>query len=94
MTMPQRSTISRVCRRIFVDTPIFALIGAPIAVVVAFEYGLPTHGIIALLVMALATGLGITLGFHRLFSHRSFVTSRLAEWMLMILGCMGGQNSP
>jgi stearoyl-CoA desaturase (delta-9 desaturase) len=94
MTMPQRSTISRVCRRIFVDTPIFALIGAPIAVVVAFEYGLPTHGIIAFLVMALATGLGITLGFHRLFSHRSFVTSRLAEWMLMVLGCMGGQNSP
>jgi stearoyl-CoA desaturase (delta-9 desaturase) len=94
MKMPQHSTISRACRRVFADTPIFALIGAPIAIVVAFQYGLPTHGIITFLVMAFVTGLGITLGFHRLFSHRSFATSRLAEWLLMILGCMSGQNSP
>jgi stearoyl-CoA desaturase (Delta-9 desaturase) len=94
MMMPQRATISCFCRTIFVDTPIFALIGAPVAVVVAMQHGLPTHAMITFLVMIFATGLGVTLGFHRLFSHRSFATSRPIEWVLMILGCMAGQNSP
>jgi stearoyl-CoA desaturase (Delta-9 desaturase) len=92
MMMPQRATISCFCRTIFVDTPIFALIGAPVAVVVTMQHGLPTHTMITFLVMIFATGLGVTLGFHRLFSHRSFATSRPVEWVLMILGCMGGQN--
>src|SRR6266478_6086613 len=58
MMMPQRATISRFCRIIFVDTPIFALIGAPVAVVVALQHGLPTHTMITFLVMIFATGLG------------------------------------
>jgi stearoyl-CoA desaturase (delta-9 desaturase) len=92
--MPQRATIGSFCRVILVDTPIFALIGGPLAVAIAIGYGLPTHTIITFLVMVFATGLGTTLGFHRLFSHRSFATSRQVEWVLMILGCMSGQNSP
>ena len=92
--MPHRATIRCFYRVILVDTPIFALIGGPIAVAVAIQYGLPTHTVITFLVMAFATGLGTTLGFHRLFSHRSFATSRQVEWVLMILGCMSGQNSP
>jgi stearoyl-CoA desaturase (delta-9 desaturase) len=45
-------------------------------------------------VMAYATGFGVTLGFHRLFAHRSFATSRPVEWALTILGCAAGQSSP
>ena len=75
MMMPQRATISCFCRTIFVDTPIFAWFGAPVAVVVARQNGLPTHAMITFLAMILTTGLGVTLGFHRLFSHRS-ATSR------------------
>jgi stearoyl-CoA desaturase (delta-9 desaturase) len=36
----------------------------------------------------LLTGFGITVGFHRLFTHRSFKASPLAAWTLGILGSM------
>ncbi|HKG16541.1 MAG TPA: acyl-CoA desaturase [Solirubrobacteraceae bacterium] len=33
-----------------------------------------------------ATGLGVTVGFHRLFTHRSFATTRPLRWLLAVLG--------
>src|SRR6476469_7154998 len=66
------------------------VIGAAAAVIVAALYGRPIHALIILIVMTLMTGLGVTLGYHRLFAHRSFATFRLVECALMILGCMGG----
>ena len=36
----------------------------------------------------LLTGLGITVGFHRLFTHRSFQTSRAVRYIFAILGQM------
>jgi stearoyl-CoA desaturase (delta-9 desaturase) len=36
----------------------------------------------------LLTGLGITVGFHRLATHRSFKTSRVVEFILLALGSM------
>jgi stearoyl-CoA desaturase (Delta-9 desaturase) len=38
------------------------------------------------LAMYIPTGLGVTVGFHRLFTHRSFQTSR---WMRGLLGVLG-----
>jgi stearoyl-CoA desaturase (delta-9 desaturase) len=92
--MPQRATIGALCRTIFINTPVFALAGAPAALIFAFQHGLPTHAGITFVAMMLATGLGTTLGFHRLFAHRAFATARPVEWVLMILGCMAGQNGP
>jgi len=63
-------------------------IGAALAVIVALQYGRPTHAAVTCWAMALLTGLGVTLGFHRLFAHRSFATFRPVECALMILGCM------
>jgi stearoyl-CoA desaturase (delta-9 desaturase) len=70
------------------------IIGAPISVVAACSSGLPMHAIFTLAAVGLGTGLGITLGFHRLFTHRSFATIRPLEWILMVLGCMAGQSAP
>ncbi|WP_447970058.1 acyl-CoA desaturase [Nitrospira sp. M1] len=39
------------------------------------------------------TGLGITVGYHRLFSHRSFKCAKWVEMMLLIAGGMALQNS-
>jgi len=75
-------------------TELAPVVGAPVAVAVACVYGLPVHAIVGLAVMAVATGLGVTVGFHRLFTHRAFATSRPVEWVLMVLGCMSGQSSP
>jgi stearoyl-CoA desaturase (delta-9 desaturase) len=41
-----------------------------------------------LLGLGVLTSLGITVGFHRLFTHRSFKTSRVVEFILAALGSM------
>ena len=66
------------------------VIGAAVAVTVAALYGRPLHAMVTFWLMAFATGLGISLGFHRLFAHRSFATYRPVECGFMILGCMAG----
>jgi stearoyl-CoA desaturase (delta-9 desaturase) len=45
-----------------------------------------------LAVMTLGPGLGITVGFHRLFTHRSFETNKVVECLLGILGSMAVQG--
>ena len=45
-----------------------------------------------LLGMYFATGFGITIGYHRLFTHRSFNTSRPIKFLLGVLGCMSVQG--
>jgi stearoyl-CoA desaturase (delta-9 desaturase) len=42
--------------------------------------------IIVFAIMYVATGLGITVGFHRLFTHRSFKTGKAVKATLAILG--------
>ena len=39
-------------------------------------------------------GLGITLGFHRLLTHRSFRTPRWLEYALTVCGCLAWQGPP
>ena len=46
-----------------------------------------------LIVPYLITGLGVTLGFHRLFTHRAFQTSRPVRVMLAVFGSMAVEGS-
>jgi stearoyl-CoA desaturase (Delta-9 desaturase) len=46
------------------------------------------NDVFVFLVMYAATGLGITVGFHRLFTHRSFKTKRPIRLLLAICGSM------
>ena len=71
-------------------TELALLIGAIAALLVPLLYGLPAHAVLSFFVLALATGLGLSLGYHRLFAHRSLVTFRPVECVLMFLGCMAG----
>jgi len=50
------------------------------------EFGLMTG-------MYLLTMLGITVGFHRLFTHRSFATTPVIRFVLAVLGSMAVQAS-
>jgi stearoyl-CoA desaturase (Delta-9 desaturase) len=45
-----------------------------------------------LLGMYVLTALGITVGFHRLFTHRSFQTNRIIQFVLAALGSMAAQG--
>lgn len=44
--------------------------------------------------MYLLTGFGVTVGFHRLLTHRSFETNPLIKGALLILGTMALQGNP
>ncbi len=42
----------------------------------------------------LTGGIGICLGYHRYFTHRSFETSKPVAYLLAIFGCMAGEAGP
>ncbi len=51
--------------------------------------------LVVFFVMAwIAGGLGITLGYHRLLTHRSFVTYKPIEYILTIFACLSWQGGP
>lgn len=47
---------------------------------------------VAASVMWATTGLGITVGYHRLFTHQSFRARPLTEMLLVVAGSMAGQG--
>lgn len=47
---------------------------------------------IALLLHWITGGLGITLGFHRLITHRSFQTPKWLEYFFVVCGCLACQG--
>jgi stearoyl-CoA desaturase (delta-9 desaturase) len=50
--------------------------------------------ILMFLITTRVIGLGITVGFHRYFSHRSFKTPRWFQFMLACAGCAALQKGP
>jgi len=94
--------MTEICSQTAIPTPLVTTtqrLGTLVAVIVPFLgllvaiYGLWGWGVswidLALLVtMYTLTGLGITIGYHRLFAHRSFQTSRPVRLLLAVLGSM------
>ena len=39
------------------------------------------------------SGMGITMGYHRLFAHKAYKTNVFVEWVLMILGSTAFENT-
>ncbi len=62
----------------------FLLLG--VAVWQAWQSLLGWHDVVVFGVMYVLTGLGITVGFHRYFTHRAFKTGRVVRATLAILG--------
>ena len=63
-------------------------IGLLIAMYGLWGWGFSWVDLMLLVVMYLASGLGITIGYHRLFTHRSFTTFRPVAVLLGVLGSM------
>jgi fatty-acid desaturase len=49
-------------------------------------------GLAVCLSLYLLTIIGVTTGFHRLLTHRSFQTPRAVEYLLTVLGCLATQG--
>jgi len=63
--------------------------GLAIAIVLLWGRGVGVTAIAILVVGYLLTGIGITVGYHRLFTHRSFETYPAVRYALALLGQMG-----
>ncbi|WP_067822087.1 acyl-CoA desaturase [Nocardia inohanensis] len=95
---PRNKTISnpyihRLQRRHFLLFDILPIAG--MAAAVAFTWIRP-FGVLEftlLFTMWLLTGLGVTVGYHRLFTHRTFQAAPAVVAVLAVLGSMSGQGS-
>ncbi len=56
-------------------------------------WGVGWWPLIMLIVMGVLTTLGITVGFHRLFTHRAYQTSRPIQAILAVLGSMAAEGA-
>ena len=73
-----------------VRTLVFGVPPAALAVAAWLAWGgtLHWHDLLVLAITYTLTGLGITVGYHRLFTHRSFKTTRPVRAVLAVLGSM------
>ena len=70
-------------------------IGCAIAIVLLWQYGFMGWLYLSMLIGGwLISGLGITVGFHRLLTHRSFDTYRWVRAVWMTLGALSVEGSP
>jgi stearoyl-CoA desaturase (Delta-9 desaturase) len=79
----QHETADRIATGIVTAVPVLAL-----GLVVWQVWGdfLRWSDVIVFAIMYVATGLGVTVGFHRLFTHRSFKTSKAGRAVFAVLG--------
>lgn len=78
-------------------TALFLLSSFLVAVIAVpayiMQFGITTFDIVHFLVMAYATGLSITIGYHRLFAHRSFDAISPVGVLTGLFGAASFQNS-
>ncbi|MFS1704961.1 fatty acid desaturase, partial [Alteromonas sp. AMM-1] len=75
---------------VFIITGLIAFVGVPIW---AVTQGFDTTEIITTLVLFYATGMSITAGYHRLWSHKTYDAHPAVKVILAIGGAMALQNS-
>ena len=81
----EHETIDRVVRTLAFGVPPAALV---VAGWLAWDGTLHWQDLVVLAITYTLTGLGITVGYHRLFTHRSFKTTRGVRALLAVLGSM------
>lgn len=72
----------------------FPFISMHVGAILALFTGVSWVAIVACLAAVWLRMFGITAGFHRYFSHRSFKTGRIFQFFLGYLGTMAAQNGP
>src|SRR3989344_618870 len=72
------------------STTLIALIGAPLYI---HRYGIAASEIFLLFFYVIATGLSVTMGYHRLFAHVTYKTNNLVRFVLLFFGAAAFQQS-
>jgi stearoyl-CoA desaturase (delta-9 desaturase) len=81
----EHETLDRIVRTVVFGVPPLALAGAGW---LAWGGTLHWNDLVVLVITYTLTGLGITVGYHRLFTHRSFKTGRTVRALLAVCGSM------
>src|SRR3954471_9750089 len=71
---------------------VLPMVGLVIAIVLLWDQWVDWSALAALAVMYALAGFGVTLGFHRLLTHRSFQTFKPVEYAWAILGSIAVQG--
>jgi stearoyl-CoA desaturase (Delta-9 desaturase) len=75
-------------KTIVLGAVIIPLLGTLFAIRLLWERAVGWPDVVLLLTLYAVTGLGITAGFHRMLTHRSFVAHRVVKALFLILGSM------
>jgi stearoyl-CoA desaturase (Delta-9 desaturase) len=79
-------------RRHFIIFDILPLVGTLVALGLLFYRPIGGMEVGLFFGMWLITGLGLTVGYHRLFTHRAFSTSIPVSCLLIVMGSMAGRG--
>jgi stearoyl-CoA desaturase (delta-9 desaturase) len=74
----------------FAVTTLIAVVGAPIYI---YHYGISLSEWLLMAFFFAATGLGVTVGYHRLFAHRNFKASPLVRFLVLFFGAAAFEQS-
>lgn len=88
-TVHQKKMWEQVALALFIVVPFLALLAA---IPVAWGWGLTWRDIVIALAMYWFTGHGVTIGFHRHFTHRAFRAKRWLKVLLAVAGSMSIQG--
>lgn len=87
------NTLSR--KLVILGTVVIPLLGLATAAVMAFQFGMMSWLDLTMLIGGwYITGLGITIGFHRMLTHRSFETTPAIRKFWTAMGSLAVEGSP
>src|ERR1700712_856767 len=85
--------MSRAQRYTNLAAVVLPLLAFIVAVVLLWNEVVGWNALVLLAVLYVATGFGITVGFHRMLTHRAFQTSKTVERIFAVLGSLAVQGS-
>jgi stearoyl-CoA desaturase (delta-9 desaturase) len=88
-TVPRISNAQKIANMIGVAVPVIAFV---LAIVLLWHKAVGWLDLGVMLALYILTGLGITVGYHRLLTHRAFQTSKGIQYAFAILGSMSVQG--
>ncbi|HWC82536.1 MAG TPA: acyl-CoA desaturase [Pseudonocardiaceae bacterium] len=91
ITVGRRGSWSQLAVYLFVAIPMVALVAA---IPLAWGWGLDWLDVALAVAFFYISGLGVTIGYHRYFTHSSFKAKRWLRITLAIAGSMGVQGPP
>jgi len=86
--------MSRLHRNVNIAAVVLPFIAVIVAIIVLWGWGVTWVDLALMAFMYVITGFGITVGYHRMLTHRAFQTSKPVEYTFAILGSMAIQGHP